>query len=150
MDARSERNVSTLLPKVQELASKWYEICHERGIPVVIIDGSRTWEKQAEIYAQGRTKPGKIVTKAKPGQSLHNYGIAWDFGIFDDVDDRGGVGKYHDESPLYSQAGHVAEHLGLEWGGSWTGLVDRPHIQYKTGLTLAQLRAKHDAGEAIV
>lgn len=150
MDARSKRNVSTLHPKVQELAMKWYDLCHERNLPVVIIDGSRTWEDQEAIYEQGRGKPGKIVTNARPGQSLHNYGIAWDFGVFDGVSVDGGIGHYHDESPIYDKAGEAAEELGLEWGGRWEHIIDRPHIQYKTGLTLAELRAKHDNGEAIV
>jgi len=38
----------------------------------------RTFKEQEAIYAQGRTKPGVIVTKAKPGLSVHNYGMAID------------------------------------------------------------------------
>jgi peptidoglycan L-alanyl-D-glutamate endopeptidase CwlK len=30
------------------------------------------------LYAIGRTKPGKKVTKAKGGTSYHNYGLAFD------------------------------------------------------------------------
>ena len=33
----------------------------------------RTFKEQDDIYAQGRTKKGKIVTDAKAGQSYHNY-----------------------------------------------------------------------------
>ena len=47
-----------------------------------IISGSRTYAEQNVIDAQGRTTPGKIVSNAKGGQSLHNFGIAWDVGIF--------------------------------------------------------------------
>ena len=36
-------------------------------------------EEQAMLYAQGRSRPGKIVTQAKPGQSYHNYGLAFDW-----------------------------------------------------------------------
>lgn len=36
----------------------------------------RTFEEQEAIYAQGRTKPGKIVTNARGGQSYHNFGLA--------------------------------------------------------------------------
>ena len=39
----------------------------------------RSSARQAELYAQGRSKPGKIVTNAKPGQSWHQYGLAIDF-----------------------------------------------------------------------
>jgi peptidoglycan L-alanyl-D-glutamate endopeptidase CwlK len=36
-------------------------------------------EEQAALYAKGRTVSGKIVTKAKPGESYHNYGLAFDW-----------------------------------------------------------------------
>src|SRR5690349_7601657 len=48
------------------------------GITLVVVQGLRTWAQQQAIYDQGRTKPGEIVTKAKPGQSYHNYGLAID------------------------------------------------------------------------
>mgnify|MGYP003623833130 CR=1 FL=1 len=30
--------------------------------------------------------------------------------------------------------------MGLEWGGAWTGFIDKPHFQWTNGLTLAQLQ----------
>lgn len=36
----------------------------------------RTFAQQTEEYAKGRTKPGKIVTNAKAGQSAHNFALA--------------------------------------------------------------------------
>lgn len=36
----------------------------------------RTFSEQDALFAQGRTKPGKIVTNAKAGLSYHNYGLA--------------------------------------------------------------------------
>lgn len=41
--------------------------------------GTRTMKEQDELYAQGRTRPGKIVTAAKGGESAHNFGLAFDF-----------------------------------------------------------------------
>ena len=37
--------------------------------------GLRTFAQQNALYAQGRITPGKIVTKAKGGQSWHNFGL---------------------------------------------------------------------------
>jgi len=82
IDERSEKNISTLNPKLQPLARKLIETATERGIHVKIICGNRTYAEQDELYAQGRTKPGSIVTKAKGGQSMHNVGCAFDVGIF--------------------------------------------------------------------
>lgn len=150
MDARSAKNLDTLLPKPKELAYQWYDECQKQGIPVVVVDGSRTWDQQNELYAQGRSTCGPRVTNSRGGQSMHNFGIAFDFGIFDGVDEKGGVGEYHDESPLYTKAGEIGESLGFEWGGHWHSFVDRPHLQYKTGLTLAELQHKYKNGEEYV
>ena len=38
----------------------------------------RSFDEQNHLYAQGRTKPGKIVTYAKGGQSYHNFGLAFE------------------------------------------------------------------------
>jgi hypothetical protein len=48
-------------------------------IEPLIYCGRRTMEEQAALYAKGRTTSGKIVTKAKPGESYHNYGLAFDW-----------------------------------------------------------------------
>ena len=67
VDSRSETNIATLNKKVQPLARKLIEEATAQGIYVKIISGHRTYEEQNELYAQGRTKPGKVVTKAKGG-----------------------------------------------------------------------------------
>ena len=107
-----------------------------------IISGTRTYAEQAAIFAQGRTTPGKIVTKAGPGQSNHNFGVAWDIGVFLN-------GEYLNESPLYGKLGATGKGLGLEWGGDWSGFVDRPHYQLRMTSSLAELRASFEAGRAL-
>jgi peptidoglycan L-alanyl-D-glutamate endopeptidase CwlK len=46
-----------------------------------LTSGYRSKKEQNELYAQGRSKPGQVVTNAKAGQSYHNYGLAVDFVI---------------------------------------------------------------------
>jgi hypothetical protein len=36
-------------------------------------------EEQAALYSLGRSAPGRIVTKARAGESYHNYGLAFDW-----------------------------------------------------------------------
>ena len=36
-------------------------------------------EEQAALYKIGRSVKGKIVTNARPGESYHNYGLAFDW-----------------------------------------------------------------------
>lgn len=141
VDERSEKNIRTLKPEVQPLARKLIERATVQGITVKIISGSRTFDEQDSLYAQGRTRAGKIVTKAKGGQSWHNYGLAFDIGIF------GADGTYHGESPDYAKCGEIGEALGLEWGGSWANFQDEPHFQFNPmNYSLAEMRERAEKG----
>jgi peptidoglycan L-alanyl-D-glutamate endopeptidase CwlK len=144
-DERSEKNIATLVPDAQEAARKWLAACLAAGFRVRIIDGSRTWADQDALYAKGRTAPGAIVTNARGGQSWHNFGLAWDFGIF------GPAGEYFDEHPDYLACAKIAAAHGLESGAFWTGsLVDQPHVQLNPQrLTLAQMRDRYLSGQNI-
>ena len=140
LDSRSEKNIVTLVPSAQIKAREWLIKCLGAGINVKIIAGNRTYQEQSELYAQGRTKSGQKVTNAQAGYSWHNFGVAWDFVVFD------AKGEPLWDSPLMKKCGEIAESLGLEWGGRWTSFPDVPHIQVKTGYTLAQARQKVAAG----
>jgi peptidoglycan L-alanyl-D-glutamate endopeptidase CwlK len=142
-DSRSESNISTLVPSAQAKAREWLVRCRAEGINVKVICGLRNYEEQAELYAHGRTKPGPKVTNAMPGYSWHNFGVAWDFVVFD------ANGQPLWDSPLMERCGVIGEELGLEWGGRWKSPEDKPHLQLKTGLTLAQARQLQKNGERI-
>lgn len=133
-DERTEKNIATLLPQAQEKAREFMRLVKAKGINAKIIDGSRTMEQQQKVYNQGRTTPGDIVTNARPGESFHNFAVAFDIGIFDDT------GDYLEESPIYEELGPIGESVGLEWGGRWER-QDFPHYHFnpkKISLNLAQ------------
>ena len=115
-----------------------------KGVTVEVISGLRSWAAQAALYAQGRTKPGRIVTKARPGSSWHNYGLAIDLGLFKS-------GVYLDEKKpaeadkLYAEIGKLAAAHGIEWAGNWKTFTESPHFQITFGKTLAELREKMPA-----
>lgn len=141
LDDRSAKTIATLLPQLRERATKLVELAAEKGIIIKIISGLRSYEEQDELYAQGRTKPGKVVTKAKGGQSWHNHGCAFDIGVFEGSD-------YLGESPYYDDVGELGESIGLEWGGRWK-FKDDPHFQDTNGKTLAQAQALHKKGKTV-
>lgn len=123
-DARSERNIATLFPEVQPLARALVQKAALSGIHIKVISGLRTYAEQDALYAQGRTKPGPKVTNARGGYSNHNFGIAFDVGVFEGS-------KYLGESVKYKAVGALGMDLGLEWGGNWKTLVDQPHFQLR-------------------
>ena len=133
-DERSERNIATLLPKAQVIARRWLKAAtvraRELGVEVRIIDGNRTYAEQDKLFAQ-RPK----VTNARGGQSWHNFGLAFDFGVFRGKD-------YLGDSPHYKTLGKLATAIpNTTWGGTWTKLVDEPHIQLNLFSSTSAARA---------
>lgn len=93
--------------------------------------------EQQNIYDQGRTSPGAIVTNAKPGDSYHNYGLAFDVVpvAYKTLPD------WNPAGPLWQKVGAIGKSFGLEWGGDWTPAKrDLPHFQL-TAAPLAELKA---------
>ncbi len=146
VDPRSEKTIATLLPEVRPMARALVQKAAAMGIRIKVISGFRTYEEQAALYAQGRTAPGNIVTNARPGYSNHNFGIAFDIGVFEG-------NSYLPESPKYNAIGALGIDIGLEWGGSWKTIVDAPHFQLRPEWAaslaekqmLAELRARRES-----
>lgn len=112
-------------PRLQVLAGRMVKGCGEKGLQIKIGETLRTVKEQDELYAQGRTKPGNIVTNA-PGSSFssyHQWGTAFDIYRND------GAGAYNETGNFFGRAGAVGASLGLEWGGNWKSIVDKPHFQ---------------------
>jgi peptidoglycan L-alanyl-D-glutamate endopeptidase CwlK len=125
------------------------------GLSVRIISGTRTFDEQDELFAKGRTKPGPRVTNARGGFSNHNFGIAWDVGIFNEkgnyiddfIDKKMMTSKAVDAE--YKKVGAYGKALGLFWGGDWSD-PDYPHFQMRDNNELASIRDDFTAGKAIV
>lgn len=135
----NSRKIEDLHPKVQPLARKLIEVCAAEGIKIQVTATLRDFEYQNSLYAQGRTKPGPIVTNAKGGQSLHNYGVAFD--VVPVRDGKAVWGTTGADGALWRRIGVLGASLGLEWGGDWKSLKDLPHFQYTGGLSLANFQA---------
>lgn len=131
IDNRSASHINHLDPHFQDNARQFLGaakvVAAEFGCDYIIISGTRTWAEQDALYAQGRFKAGKVVTKAKAGHSNHNFGVAFDCGVFKS-------GKYLDDldphlaSRVHRACAALAEKHGLAWGGKWT-FADEPHYQ---------------------
>lgn len=122
---RSLQKLGGIKPELQTLARKLLEECAKQGIWVLIYYGFRTRAEQEALYAQGRTKPGKIVTNAKPGTSKHEIGEAIDCAPVKD-------GKIDWNSPDFDKIGAIGKSMGLVWGGDFTKIKDKPHFQLPT------------------
>lgn len=117
----------------------------------------RTFAQQADLYAQGRTKlfdaQGRklgIVTRAKAGQSIHNYGLALDIVLIKD----GGTASWEDNIDFdkdgkadWMEVVNIFKANGWTWGGDWKSFKDKPHFEKTFGHTWRSLSELRKAGK---
>ena len=137
----TSKKIEELDETVAGLATELLRIAEENEIQIKVTEGFRSFEYQNNLYAQGRSSGGAVVTNARGGESYHNYGIAFDVAFVDkngkitwDNLDQNNNGK--DD---WTEIGLLGESIGLEWGGRWTSFVDRPHFQLTGGKSIADL-----------
>lgn len=76
------RSLDFVAPKIRRQALAARDECIKAGYAVDFFETHRSLARQADLFAQGRTKPGKIVTNAEPGLSSHHYGLALDIAYY--------------------------------------------------------------------
>ena len=156
IDERSAKHLETLLPEVKDAFVAFIidakELVAKEGLDYKIICGTRSWDQQAALYAKGRTAPGPKVTNAKPGSSMHNFGLAIDCGVF-----KGKV--YMDDSTpadkkiadlMHKHASTLCSKHNLRWGGNFKSLYDAPHFEYNTPYSLSELCARREAKKSLI
>ncbi len=158
IDAASDEFLSKVFPDV---ATRWRRVAQamwdQHQVQMKVTEGLRTFARQWELYGKGRVKekltgkwnvvnPKLIVTKAVPGQSLHQYGLALDSCFC-------GSDPYLDKIPiidsikLWNEFGRFATAYGLQWGGNFKGdLIDRPHCQMLYGMSVQELQHIYEFG----
>lgn len=121
------RDISRLRPDVAANCRVFIERCAADGLPVLVVETVRDLEYQASLYAQGRTKPGKIVTNQKtPSFHWDKVGLAFD--ICKNV-----KGHEYDDADFFRRCGAIGKEMGFSWGGDWKSLPDKPHFQWDDG-----------------
>jgi peptidoglycan L-alanyl-D-glutamate endopeptidase CwlK len=158
------RDINHLTSHMAMLAEKVQQYCHQHGVDLLIYCTRRTFLEQAKIFRKGRTwqeikteintlretgfiesaeaieqagpQTGDRVTNAAPGESWHNYGMA-----FDAVPQENGKALWdydanNDKWDVYEEALYIH---GLAWGGDFQSLKDYPHAQLMYGNPLQKL-----------
>lgn len=132
----NSRKLMDLDPKVAAMATQHIANCKDLGIDIIITSTFRDFEAQTALYNQGRTTPGNIVTKAKAGQSYHNFRVAYDV-----VPLRAGKPVWDASDPIWKLVGAAGKKAGLEWAGDWVKFKEFPHFQFTGGLSLADFQS---------
>jgi peptidoglycan L-alanyl-D-glutamate endopeptidase CwlK len=124
----------------------------------------RTFAEQDALFAQGRTRlfdsNGRrlgVVTKARGGQSIHNYGLALDIVLLVDRDNNKTFESASWETTVdfdrdgkadWMEIVSIFKNNGWTWGGDWK-FKDAPHFEKPMGHTWRTLLAKHKAKDFI-
>lgn len=125
----------------------------------------RTFEEQNALYAQGRTRLfdangkrlGKI-TNARGGQSIHNYGLAFDIVLLIDSNKDGSfesasyntIMDYDKDSRAdWMEVVNICKANGWSWGGDWKSFKDAPHFEKTFDFRPSQLLVKYNKKDFI-
>lgn len=148
----ASRSLNDLTPRMKEKALHVQLDCKKSGVELLIYCTLRSLEEQAIAYRQSRTyseiakkmlkmrmdgygyladiikkvgpQSGPHVTGAGPGESWHNYMMA-----FDGVPVVNGKLLWDEKAPEWQVYGNILRMNGLYWGGDWNSFKDFPHAQ---------------------
>jgi peptidoglycan L-alanyl-D-glutamate endopeptidase CwlK len=134
-------DMDLLFPPFAHRVDEAISNCKDAGIDVMVFEAWRSPQRQTFLYSQGRSAPGKIVTKADAWQSIHQLGLAVDIVFKDAKGNPSWEGDYALVAPHFQA-------MGLEWLG---GVGDKPHFQWKLpfSVTIAGQLAKNSGVQAV-
>lgn len=165
LDSASKARLRTAYPDLAIRAIRFeQDVWRIVQMQIRITEVIRTMEYQQQLYQRGRElKNGvwlvvdkkKRVTNAKPGESIHHYGLAFDicFAGKDPYLEEIRKTKPQHWAFLWREVGRIGQAHGLIWGYDWNGngLVDgndfdRPHFELTYGLRLRDIREPYQFG----
>jgi peptidoglycan L-alanyl-D-glutamate endopeptidase CwlK len=167
MDQITLNRIKLLHPKVREEALAAYTYCNQKlldnKVRLRFSHTLRSIDEQNSLYAIGRTKLFDAygnrltkVTNARGGQSIHNYGLAFDIVLLIDRDNNGSFETVSwnvisdDDKDGVADWKEITAYLkkqGWSWGGDWKSFLDYPHFEKTFGHTSSSLLAKYYAGD---
>ena len=167
MDLITLNRIKLLHPKVRIEVLEAYKYINNKllgkNVRLRFAYTLRTFHEQEELFAIGRTnlfdKKGNrlgIVTNARSGQSVHNYGLGIDIVL---LIDKNSDGNYEtaswdlyadidrDRTSDWTEVINYFKSLGWTWGGDWKSFPDYPHLEKTFGLSWRELLKRYKNNE---
>jgi peptidoglycan L-alanyl-D-glutamate endopeptidase CwlK len=161
MDSITLQRIKLAHPSIREKLLKDYTDANNllgKGARLRLAHVYRTNAEQDALFNK---KPK--VTNAKGGQSIHNYGLAFDIVMLYDQDGNGtfetaswNMLRDFDKDGIadWKQVTNLFKSRGWENGGDWKKFKDYPHFQLKkpdgTSYSWRELKARIDSGNFIL
>lgn len=125
MKCAANRDIDALTPETALKCRAFLLRSTAVGLDVFVTETRRSNERQAALYALGRSQPGRIVTRSKAGTGKHEFGLAFDIAFK-------GVHLYPSDVKTWARLGSIGKACGLTWGGDFKG-VDSVHFENNGG-----------------
>lgn len=125
------RDIDALTPETALKCRAFLQRAEAAGLRVFPTETRRSSERQAALWAIGRTEPGRIVTRSKAGTGKHEFGLAFDVAFK-------GVHLYPSDLQTWARLGAIGKACGLTWGGDFKG-VDSVHFENNGGLIMGDI-----------
>ena len=132
MDSVSEARLQLVCPALAAKIHSLALMLADENIVFRVTQGLRSWNDQQQLWLQGRdangnvVDPTKIVTKAPPGHSWHEFGLAIDLVPMNQEPPQPDWNAAH---PVWTRIISVGESLGLFSGSEFHSIKDIPHLQ---------------------
>lgn len=131
LSAEISASLKSFVPVPTEIDQNFITQVNECFIPAAAVYGYtlritsdfRSMAEQYQLFNQGRTENGHIISWAPIGRSLHNYGFAVDV-----------VDRWRGYDIDWKKLAKIGAFCGLEQ-------VDDPHFEHRGGLTTAEFGA---------
>lgn len=155
MDKKTLEKIETAHPIIRDELRKDYLYCNNR----LLGKGVRlrfTWVYRSDEEQDGLYYKIPKVTNAKGGQSIHNYGLAFDIVLLYDKDGNGTFETAswdtikdgdNDGKSDWMEVTNFFKAKGWTWGGDWRSFKDRPHFQKDFGYSWRELKKLVEEGE---
>ena len=129
------RSLDLLDTRFRPMVDAFLTDCANNQIDLIVTCTFRSAAEQMALYAQGRTTPGPIVTRAKAGQSAHNYGFAIDV-----VPLVNGKPEWTGHNLVWQEVGRLGQARGMRWyGAPDSKFFEMPHFQHPDWFSLKTL-----------
>lgn len=128
IDERSHRNLEGVHPHLIMWFTWAHELVEETGIRIMCIEGTRSMERQLQLYNNGASKTlnSRHIPKETPGGAV----LAHALDIVPVVDGKVSWAwpHFHVIAPIMKDAA-CQLFIPIEWGGDWKSFKDGPHWQ---------------------
>ena len=118
----NSRDLKLLRDDVEANVRILLRLCEAERLPVLITQTVRDDEYQAYLYAQGRTRPGNIVTNSKR-TTFHGAGLAVDFC-------KNVKGQEYSDRAFFDRVIALAKQVGFSSGADWKSFPEQCHLQW--------------------